>query len=189
MNKLPTYSQHDNLEKQQPLRLFAAVCSGVKHLLLAVVLLNLPLNLALALPEDRDEPLNIVSDEATYDQAKETGTYTGNVVMTQGHLEIKADQATFYLVEGELDYIVATGKLVKIKDLPKEDEPWVYGEGKSLHYYPNRDLLELRTDAKVTQAEDIVTADKIDYNLETRKINAYRNDQKQIHFTIKTKKD
>lgn len=144
---------------------------------------------AFALPEDRDKPLDIISDEAEYDQEKEMGTYTGNVVMTQGHLEIKADKATFYLVDGELDYIVATGKLVKIKDLPKKEDPWVYGEGKSLHYYPNRDLLELRTKAKVTQAKDIVTADKIDYNLETRKINAYRNDRKQIHFTIQTKKD
>ncbi|MDG9729266.1 lipopolysaccharide transport periplasmic protein LptA [Ignatzschineria sp. RMDPL8A] len=148
--------------------------------------------MAWALPEDRNLPVDIVSDTGEYFQEEGYGIYTGNVVLTQGTLEIKADKATFYLKEGALDYVVAEslqkGKLVKIKYLPNHDDPWVFGEGKTLHYYPNKELLTLLTNAEVIQANDVVKAEQIDYRLDTKKVTASRSKKEQIKITIQTGK-
>ena len=105
--------------------------------------------------------------------------------MNQGNLTIHADEATFQLVEGELDYIIATGAPVKIEDLPQLNDPWVYGEGLKLSYYPKKEVLILETEAQVEQKQDIVNANKIIYNLTTRTVNAERGDNERVHFTIK----
>ncbi len=145
-----------------------------------------------ALPEDRELPIDIVSDKGEYFQEEGYGIYTGNVVLTQGTLEIKADKATFYLKEGVLDYVVAESlekdQLVKIKYLPNHDDPWVFGEGKTLHYYPNKELLTLLTNAEVIQANDVVKAEQIDYRLDTKKVTASRSKKEQIKITIQTGK-
>ncbi len=147
-------------------------------------LLIVNLQISFALPEDRQLPLHIDADWSEFTNGTPTGTYKGNVVMVQGNLEILADKAIFQMVDGELEYIIATGDMVKIKDLPKPNEPWVYGEGRKLSYFPKKQTLELEIDAQVEQNRDVVVADKIIYNLETRVINAERKDDGRVHFTI-----
>lgn len=149
-----------------------------------LTLVGLTLHTAFALPEDRQLPLYIDADWSEFTNGTPTGTYKGNVVMVQGNLEILADEAIFQMVDGELEYIIATGDMVKIKDLPKLNEPWVFGEGRKLSYFPKRQILELETDAQVEQNRDIVVANKIIYNLETRVINAERKEDGRVRFTI-----
>ncbi len=157
-----------------------------RPLILGTLLTIISFNLqtAFALPEDRQLPLYIDADWSEFTNGTPTGTYKGNVVMVQGNLEILADEAIFQMVDGELEYIIATGDMVKIKDLPKLNEPWVFGEGRKLSYFPKRQILELETDAQVEQNRDIVVANKIIYNLETRVINAERKEDGRVHFTI-----
>ena len=149
-----------------------------------VTVMSLNLHTAFALPEDRQLPLYIDADWSEFTNGTPTGIYKGNVVMIQGNLEILADEAIFQMVDGELEYIIATGDMVKIKDLPKLNEPWVFGEGRKLSYFPKRQILELETDAQVEQNRDIVVANKIIYNLETRVINAERKEDGRVHFKI-----
>lgn len=147
----------------------------------------LSINSAFALQEDRKLPLDIVSDWSEFYNGPEgtpSGIYRGNVVLTQGNLTIQADEATFRLVNGELDNIIATGNPVKIKDLPQLDEAWIFGEGLKLSYFPKKDLLVLETNAKVEQNQDVVNANKITYDLNTRTINAERSPADRVHFTI-----
>ena len=84
---------------------------------------------AYALPEDSSLPIQITADTGGYDQKINEGFYDSNVIMTQGTLEIKADHAKFTMVNDELDQVIATGKLIKIKYLPEKNKPWVLGEG------------------------------------------------------------
>lgn len=159
---------------------------GISLLLLSLCFSGIG-NIALALPEDRKLPLHIDADWSEFQSnspTEPTGIYRGNVVMVQGNLTIYADEAHFLLEDGELEYIIATGNPVKIKDLPKPDEPWVFGEGKTLRYYPKRAILELETNAQVEQSNDIATANKIIYDLDTRTINAERSPKERVHFTI-----
>lgn len=142
------------------------------------------INIASALPEDRKLPLDINADWSEFSGGTPTGIYRGNVVLTQGNLKITADEAIFQLKDGELEYIIATGNPVTIRDLPQANEGWVIGEGGSLSYYPKRQVLELEKNAKIQQNKDTVSANKIIYNLNTRTINAERSPKDRVHFTI-----
>lgn len=153
-----------------------------KSLLLTLLLSSL--NVAAALPEDRKQPLDINADWSEFSGGTPTGIYRGNVVLTQGNLKITADEAIFQLQDGELEYIIATGNPVRIKDLPQENDAWIIGEGGSLSYYPKRQMLELEHNAKIEQNRDTVSANKITYNLDTRTINAERSSTDRVHFTI-----
>lgn len=149
--------------------------------------LLIAVNNAFALQEDRQLPLDIVSDWSEFynnEQGAPSGIYRGNVVLTQGNLTIHADEATFKLIDGELDNIIATGNPVKIKDLPQLNEPWIFGEGLILSYFPKKELLVLEKNAKVEQKQDVVNANKITYDLNTRTINAERSPDERVHFTI-----
>lgn len=154
----------------------------LKSISLIVVLGSI--NIASALPEDRKLPLDINADWSEFSGGTPTGIYRGNVVLTQGNLQITADEAIFQLKDGELEYIIATGNPVKIKDLPQANEGWVFGEGGSLSFYPQQQMLALENNAKIKQSNDSVSANKITYNLDTRKINAERSSKDRVHFTI-----
>ena len=43
---------------------------------------------------DRDKPIELESDTMTSDDSKNTSVYTGNVILTQDTLLIKADELT-----------------------------------------------------------------------------------------------
>ncbi len=150
---------------------------------ITLLLLTIP-HIAFAVPEDRKLPLDINADWSEFSGGTPTGIYRGNVILTQGNLSIHADEAIFQLKDGELEYIIATGTPVKIKDLPQANEAWITGEGGKLSYFPKRNVLELETNARIEQNKDIVTANKITYNLDSRTINAERSPKDRVHFTI-----
>ena len=49
-------------------------------------------SLALAEKADSDKPIDLEADNMTVNDAKKTSIYTGNVVLTQGTLEIHAEK-------------------------------------------------------------------------------------------------
>src|ERR1035437_5603616 len=46
---------------------------------------------------DRDKPVNLEADRVTVDDAKQTATFEGNVVLTQGTLTIRGDRVIVQL--------------------------------------------------------------------------------------------
>ena len=144
---------------------------------------------AYALPEDSSLPIQITADTGGYDQKINEGFYDSNVIMTQGTLEIKADHAKFTMVNDELDQVIATGKLIKIKYLPEKNKPWVLGEGEILEYFPKKNLLVLKKNAKLVQETDIVEANVIEYDTLNKKIKASGGNNKsdRVFFEIKPK--
>lgn len=146
-------------------------------------------SVAHALPEDSSLPIQITADTGGYDQKINEGFYESNVIMVQGTLEIHADYAKFTMVDDELDKVIANGKLIKIKYLPEKDKPWVFGEGEILEYFPKKNLLILKQNAKLTQDTDIVEANVIEYNTLDKKVKALSTGNKadRVFFEIKPK--
>lgn len=144
--------------------------------------------LAYSLPEDSQLPIQITSDTGGYDHQIGEGFYENNVVMTQGTLEIKSDHAKFTMKDDELDYVIATGKLIKIKYLPDKEKPWIFGEGEILEYFPKKNLLVLKNKAKIEQGEDIVEASRLEYNTVEQKVKALSGSKTdRVFFEIKPK--
>lgn len=155
----------------------------------SLLLISMMFSIANALPEDSSEPIQITADTGGYDHQINEGFYETNVVMVQGTLEIHADYAKFTMVDEELDHVIANGNLIKIKYLPEENKPWVFGEGEILEYFPKKNLLLLKKNAKLMQDTDIVEANVIEYNTIEKKVKALSGDNKsdRVFFEIKPK--
>jgi lipopolysaccharide export system protein LptA len=93
----------------------------------AAMLLGLALAPALALPADRgaaapsssaalglsgDKPIAVNADSFSADLNAETGTYTGNVIVTQGDVRLHADEITVAAPGGRASRMQARGHVV-----------------------------------------------------------------------------
>ena len=72
----------------------------------------LPAGASFALPEDRDQPIQITADTAIRDEKQGVTVYTGNVHMIQGSLDIVADTITIFHETAQADKIAAEGKTI-----------------------------------------------------------------------------
>ena len=59
-----------------------------------------------------DEPINVSADAFLADIKGKTGTYSGNVIVTQGNLRLRADMVRVNVIENKPDKIEATGHVV-----------------------------------------------------------------------------
>src|SRR5690625_4794416 len=85
---------------------------------------------ALALPEDRDQPIHIQSDRATHEQRQGRTDYEGSVVLTQETLSILENRITK-------------------QSIGKKEEQWLEAEGSPAHceQLPNMDVKLLTASA------------------------------------------
>ncbi len=58
---------------------------------------------ALALKDDTNQPINIVSDNQSLDMSNRVVTFTDNVVITQGSIVVKANKVIINPPRGELE--------------------------------------------------------------------------------------
>ena len=66
---------------------------------------------------DNNAPINISSDSFQADLNAKTGTYSGNVLITQGDMKLRANNVKLSTVNSKLDKVMATGNVVV--DSPK----------------------------------------------------------------------
>ena len=142
---------------------------------------------SLALPEDRDQPIRIIADTAIRDEKQGFTVYSGNVHMTQGSLDIKADELTIYHETAQADKIVAKGKPAKMQQKPAVDEPLVRAHANIIEYYKIEERVHLRYDAQITQDGGSVNGDSIDYFIAEQLVKANSDqgtDGKRVQVVI-----
>ena len=94
----------------------------MKNAVFALVFLLLPANLQAApaakpMVGDSNAPINISSDSFQADLNAKSGTYSGNVVITQGDMKLRANTVRLTTVNGKADKVMASGNVVV--DSPK----------------------------------------------------------------------
>lgn len=122
---------------------------------------------ALALSSDRDQPIELEADTADIDDLKGISIYTGNVILTQGSMVIKAHKLTLYNDKNkDLEKAVAVGskKLATFKQRPEGKEHDLRARARTMIYYLKKDKIHLIRDAHVEQGGDTFTGDKIIYD-------------------------
>jgi lipopolysaccharide export system protein LptA len=132
----------------------------------------MPAMLALALPDDRDQPIHITADKALRDEKKGVTIYTGNVVLVQGSMELEAETLTVYHTTEKADQMIAAGNPAKMRQQPELNKGIVHAQGKVITYFRNEDKVNLRTDAKIEQDGAVVSGDSIDYIIAKQLITA-----------------
>jgi len=142
-----------------------------------------------ALESDADQPITIDSNTATYDDATETSTYTGNVISVQGSIRVNSEKLVVYLKDGDAEKLVFTGKKAKFKQTPSEGSEDIIGEALTGEYYPKKNLLVLIDEATVWQGNAIYSSNLIEYDIKTSLVKAGEksSDNKRVHVILKPK--
>lgn len=113
---------------------------------------------------DRDQPIELEADTVTVNDAKKISIYSGNVILNQGSLQIKADKMIVREdVEG-FQHSTSTGNPTTFKQKRTGKNEWMQGSAQRIEYNGRMDKVQLYTNAWVKRGEDIVNGDYISYD-------------------------
>ncbi|MDO5686618.1 MAG: lipopolysaccharide transport periplasmic protein LptA [Neisseria sp.] len=122
---------------------------------------------------DRNQPVHIEADNASFAKSNEETEFTGDVVVVQGSLNIRADKvnATRNQQTGG-QYIVATGKPVHFRQDMDEKRPdgkpqVVKGHADQATFDSLKNTVVLTGNAFIDREGDTVTGPQIVYNTQT----------------------
>ena len=144
----------------------------MKHLS-QLLLMSLALTLSLpawALKSDRDQPADIEADNTEIDFRTGVRTLTGNVLIVQGTLRLKADKLVGQYTKGELTKATAWGSPARFKQRPDGKPDDVEGAAKKIVVDYASNTLTLFGKASLKQGENTARGDTITYNMATDKL-------------------
>ncbi|TWI00324.1 lipopolysaccharide export system protein LptA [Luteimonas cucumeris] len=152
--------------------------------LLAAVLATVFVAPALARTNDRNQPMNIASDQQSGTFADNSvNVISGNVHIQQGSLDIRAQRAEVTLKNGEPSRVVFTGAPVVMKQQMDDGSPMTARADK-IDYDLNTETILLIGNALVEQARGSTSGPKISYNMTTGRIDSGGGSGGRVKTTI-----
>lgn len=135
------------------------------HSVIAALLLTPP-SCAFALPGDSQQPIEIEAEKMVLDQQKDISTYTGQVVLTQGSIQIKAEKLIVHMGNRKLDRLEAFGSNMEPasfrQQFPNGEE--TRASAGHIEYSAGKSRLILKQQAQLRQRGSHIKSERIDYN-------------------------
>ncbi|MDC9724551.1 MAG: lipopolysaccharide transport periplasmic protein LptA [Gammaproteobacteria bacterium] len=129
--------------------------------------------LALALPSDREKPIDIEADHAQLDDEKGVTQYKGTAILTQGSLRIEGDTITFYYDDDkQLTKAVAQGEFATYQQIQKPGEQPIKARALQMEYHAKSQKIYLLGKGHVWQQGDEFSGDHIEYDITKNIVNA-----------------
>jgi lipopolysaccharide export system protein LptA len=155
-----------------------------------ITIIGLIAPLALALPEDRDQPIEITADNAVINEKQNQAEYSGAVVVTQGSLKLEGDVVNLKTNEaGEVETFVSKGQPARFENLRrKTDKEPVRGRASTIYYSYDSDRVVLTGDAVITSEDSEFSGPEITYDINTGEVTASGNRSKRVNMTMQPKK-
>jgi lipopolysaccharide export system protein LptA len=132
--------------------------------ILAAALVALP---AMAEKTDREKPVNVEADRMLVDDAKKESVFEGNVLVTQGTLQLRGDRVIVRQDAEGFSYGIAYGNPATFRQKREGYDEYIDGFADRLEYDGRKDLLQMFAAAKLTKGTDEVRGDYISYNAKT----------------------
>ncbi|RMX21154.1 lipopolysaccharide transport periplasmic protein LptA [Legionella jordanis] len=127
-----------------------------------------------ALPDDREKVAELSADTADLNQQNHRGVYQGNVSFDQGTTHLRAAKAiTEGNAQNKLSLAIATGDETAQAHYwvtTALDKPPLHAYADMIRYYPDRHLVELIGNAKVSQGDNSFSGPKISYDIEKQQV-------------------
>jgi len=140
---------------------------------------------AYALDSDRDAPVHLEADHATYNQQTGVTVYTGNVIVTQGTIRLQADSVIANLdTNRTIKNVTATGKPARFQQKVSPDKGIVYGDGDQLYYDATTSQLTLTGHAHLTQDGSSFNGNTLRYGMKQGDIEGNGNTQQRVQMVI-----
>ncbi len=145
-----------------------------------------------ALPEDREQPIEITGDSSEFQEQQGYSIYTGNVHYRQGSMNIRSDWMRAEHPNQDIRYAEAEshGDLpVRFQQLTNTNKPPLYATGKRMEYFVSDERVVLHGNAHAWQDGHELFGERIDYNPRTGEIRATRlNSTSQVRTILPPKK-
>ena len=146
------------------------------HLNSAVYMLMLLPTFSSALESDREQPIRIQADAAIVDETNGSSVYKGNVIITQGTLEVIANEVEIFTSAGEVIQIIATTDkdsevLAHYQQQINDAMDMVVADAQKITYLIQEDKLHLSGDARLQKIQDVFTGQLLSYDLERGIVN------------------
>lgn len=119
---------------------------------------------------DRGQPMNVEADAGRYDDVKRIGTFSGNVVVTKGTIQIRAGQIEVRQTPDGYQAGVATaapGKLASFRQKREGVDETIEGQADRIEYDSRSDTVRFVGHAVVRRYRDGKVADETTGNLIT----------------------
>ena len=129
-----------------------------------------------ALESDREQPIRIQADAAIVDETNGSSVYKGNVIITQGTLEVIANEVEIFTSAGEVIQIIATTDkdsevLAHYQQQINDAMDMVVADAQKITYLIQEDKLHLSGDARLQKIQDVFTGQLLSYDLERGIVN------------------
>jgi lipopolysaccharide export system protein LptA len=116
---------------------------------------------------DRDKPVNLEADQVTVDDAKQTATFIGKVVLTQGTLVIRGDRMVVQQDADGFKYGVAYGNLASFRQKREGYDEYIDGFAERIEYDSKAEKLQMFNRAYLKKTNDDVRGNYISYEIAT----------------------
>ena len=137
---------------------------------------------ALALKDDTNQPINIVSDNQSLDMEKSVVTFTDNVSITQGSILIKANKVIITRPpenSGKKETVEAFGTPVTFHQKLDNGKP-VDGKANKVHYDLSTEFLTLTDNAELKQLDSKINGQIITYDVKKQQLKANGNGKSRV---------
>lgn len=153
---------------------------------LSVVLLMLLSTAALAKNTDFSQPIEVNADRNEASLKQQMLVYSGNVIVKQGTLLIKADKLTVDRSAGEgKEVFIAVGRPAVYSQVLDGEKP-IQASAEEIRYAMATRVLTLTGKAEITQSGSLVRSAKIEYDLVKEQLSAESEEGKERVTTIFT---
>ena len=163
----------------------------VHKFILASALSLLAASFSWSLADDSQQPINIQSDSAMQQSLSngERITYTGNVVMTQGSMLIKADSITITSNNKEVSQMTARGKPAQFEQQSSPQQQTMSAHANKIKYRLKSGTALFIGDASIEQEGSIVSGERITYNINKEQIQASsaKDENTRVHMVLNPK--
>ncbi|MFD1006913.1 MULTISPECIES: lipopolysaccharide transport periplasmic protein LptA [Oceanisphaera] len=157
---------------------------GQRTLLLSISgLLALSLNLAHAKESDYSQPVTIDAGRQLVELTDNKVTFTDNVVVKQGTMDVRANKLVVIRNEKGLQSMTAYGSPATYYQILDSGQP-IKAEAKQIHYDMKARTMTLLKDAQIKQNDNIVTGYRIRYYIDREQMEAESQGGKDRVTTI-----
>ncbi len=132
---------------------------------------------------DFTQPILINADRTEYDEKTGIQIWSGNVEMTQGTMQIKADRITITLRNKKLSRVEGTGSPIKFQQENEAGE-LVTGNANSIDYDAENNSLALSGSATLTQPGQRLQSERIVFDINKQKVSAEGGENGRVSIQI-----
>jgi len=130
-----------------------------------------------ALSTDRHQPIKIKADSVYLNEKTGISIYKGNVIFVQGSLILKGNRVEVYQPKGTVSKIIVTGNPARFQQQQDNVKELVHAEAGKMEFITKDERVYLSQNAFVSQGENLLKGNKIEYNTRTSTISAKGKDK------------